>query len=428
MAAYAWMFPNPGAHLPGSLGPLLDGDGGEECRSWLKAIDEVAGDHGWSPVSPLLSQAGREEAEGVQHLWLGFFATSVVLAGLLRQAGIEARVYLGHSSGEVTALVAANALTVTDGARVLCERVRAVTETGPPRGAMLALGAGIRRVRDMCGAVDDGSLAVAVDNGPRQVVVSGQATAIRTLGLLAETVGVRATPLDIPGAYHNPMMAAAARRFAETTSEMPVRAPDTPVYSPQLGRVLRGVDDVRELLAGLLVLPVGFRQALRDLYDDGCDTFVECGARTVLSDLVTATLPPAARVVPLLPGRAAAHDLPGTIAALATPLPAGPEVAETAEVAAAPPPVATGLPPGQELVEEIRRMYADVLQYPLDVVTAQVELEAELGVSSVMQTQVFVRLLDRYGLPTPTADVRVFSYRTVEQVAELLRRLAARGR
>ena len=45
-----------------------------------------------------------------------------------------------------------------------------------------------------------------------------------------------------------------------------------------------------------------------------------------------------------------------------------------------------------------------------------------------MQTQVFVRVLDQYGLPTPSADMRVFSYRTVTQVAALLQRLAAEDR
>jgi [acyl-carrier-protein] S-malonyltransferase len=213
------------------------------------------------------------------------------------------------------------------------------------------------------------------------------------------------------------------------TAEIQVGTPDTPIYSPQLGRRLRTPGDIRELLAGLLVLPVAFRQTLRRLYDDGFGTFVECGARTVLSDLVGATLPAAARAVPLLPGPAAARAVAETIAALraAPPRPAAPP----ADAPTRPDPSRPrerALPPTPELVEQVRQAYAEVLQYPLEVIAAEAELEADLGVSSVMQTQVLVRLLDQYGLPTPSADVRLFSYRTVAQVAGLLQRLASEGR
>jgi acyl carrier protein len=58
------------------------------------------------------------------------------------------------------------------------------------------------------------------------------------------------------------------------------------------------------------------------------------------------------------------------------------------------------------------------------VIEEGAELEADLGVSSLKHTQAFVRLLDLFGLPTPGPEIRVFSYRTVGQVAELLQRLA----
>lgn len=82
------------------------------------------------------------------------------------------------------------------------------------------------------------------------------------------------------------------------------------------------------------------------------------------------------------------------------------------------------LPAGDELVARIRQVYAEVLQYPIEVIEEGAELEADLGVSSLKHTQAFVKLLDLFGLPTPGAEIRVFSYRTVGQIAGLLQQLA----
>lgn len=123
MGPCAWLFPGPGAHLVGTLGPLVDGK--VKYRALLHDVDEVCGEFGWGPVSPLLV-TGEDTGERPEHLWLGFYATSLVLANTLMDSGARAEVCVGHSSGEVTALVAAGALSVGDGARVLCERMKAV--------------------------------------------------------------------------------------------------------------------------------------------------------------------------------------------------------------------------------------------------------------------------------------------------------------
>jgi [acyl-carrier-protein] S-malonyltransferase len=434
MATCVWMFPSPGAHLAGALRSLVDGNA--EHRALLHDVDDVCGDFGWGPVSPLLL-TDEGSGECPEHLWLSFYATSLVLARILSATGVRADVCLGHSSGEVTALVAAGALNVSDGARLLCERMKAVGEADAPPGAMLAVNANVRRVRDMCGAVGDRSLAVAVDNGPRQVVVSGRADAIDLLRRLAEVIGVPATLLGIPGAYHNPMFAWAGDQFALATADIPLRQPTTPVYSPQRGRYLRTRTDIRELLNGLLVLPVGFREALMNLYDEGAETFIECGARTMLSDLVTAALPASARVVSLLPDRAAALRVPERVASLLPDAPAADlnnrgitSTLVSVPTTAHPPVPAVEiaslavLPARDELVARIRQVYADVLQYPVEVIEEDAELEADLGVSSLKHTQAFVKLLDLFSLPTPGAEIRVSSYRTVGQITGLLQQLA----
>ncbi|MGW7201059.1 acyltransferase domain-containing protein [Streptomyces chryseus] len=371
------------------------------------------------------------------HLWLGSFATSVVAARQLEAAGVPQDVVVGHSGGEVTALVVAGCLSIEDGARVLCERAKAVEGSGLPPGGMVVLRTSVRRTARLCRAIDSGHLSVAVDNGPRQVVVSGELPAIEMLEQVAEVLQIETSRLGIPDSYHNPRLAGAARRMMDELADIRLRPPLARIYSPQLGRYIANSTDAQDLLEGMLMLPVGFRQALTHLYDEGVETFIECGAKQILSNAVTNCLPTVARAVPLLASRTQAasfsdlaSDMAGrTVSVLPSPTAAAvkPLVPPKPAEPSGPPPQAHSsgrLPAEPELRDEIRRIYAEALQYPVDVVEDDVELEAELGVSSLKQTQVFVRLLDRYGLATPSSSVKIASYRTVAEVASLLRQLA----
>jgi len=418
-------------------------DGDHSLRLVLEEIDNVAGRYGWGPVSPPLTGHGEADEEHAGHLWLGFYATSMVAARALSAAGVPQDVVLGHSGGEVSALVVAGCMTVAEGAQVLCERARAVEGAGLGPGTMVVLEAPAGRVAQLCGAIDAGSVTVAVDNSPRQVVVSGAVPAVSLLERAAELLGIATTRLRIPDAYHNPRLGAAARRFAEVVSDVRLHAPLVPLYSPQMERYLQDADDVRALLKGLLVLPVRFRQALTTLHGEGVDTFIECGAKQVLGDVVPQCLPSSARAVPLLTGRTQARsfkdlaeslahgaDRPAQPKATAMParlLPEATAPAPPAVLSAEPAQKAKGrgLPEEPVLRDAVRAVYAELLEYPADVVEDDMELENELGVSSLKQTQAVTRLLDIYDLPTPGPEITVYGYRTVAEVASLLRKLGA---
>jgi acyl transferase domain-containing protein len=232
------------------------------------------------------------EEQHSSHPWLGFFATSLIVSDVLRAAGVACDVLVGHSGGEVSALlVVAGAMSAEDAACLLCERTRVVEGSGLPDSGMTALGAPVGQVRPLCAATGDASLAIAVDNGPHQVVVFGLVGGLERLERAGAALGIQATRLWVPAAYHNPILGGPARQLVERTKDIPVRAPLTRVYSPQLRRDIVTADDARDLLAGTLALPVHFREALRYVYDEGVRTFVECGGKQVLSDLVPETQP-----------------------------------------------------------------------------------------------------------------------------------------
>jgi acyl carrier protein len=77
-------------------------------------------------------------------------------------------------------------------------------------------------------------------------------------------------------------------------------------------------------------------------------------------------------------------------------------------------------PSRAELLAELSGMYATALEYPVEVFTDDVELEADLGVDSVKQTELLSRAVDRYQLPARPADFRLSDYSTMGKVADFV--------
>jgi acyl carrier protein len=104
--------------------------------------------------------------------------------------------------------------------------------------------------------------------------------------------------------------------------------------------------------------------------------------------------------------------------------PAAPPPAEAApEPAAAP---TGGRPAGrQQLFTELQAFYAEALEYPAEVFTEDVALEADLGVDSVKQTELFARTVEHYGLPSLADGLRLADFDTMGKVVDLVWSLLA---
>jgi len=510
----AFLFPGQGSYLPGLFGNLVDHF--PVIGETLSTVDDVATGLGRAPVSPMLLDADSPTLqELVDHdppaLHLAIFAASVATARLLaEEGGVAPDLLLGHSFGELTALTAAGAVSLADGAYLVAQRDESLRGSGAPRGGLVALGCGARRARDLLGALDEWDLAVAADNGPDQVAVSGPDGALARLQEVAGALGLTATRLRIPYPFHNRLMLDAADDFGERTADVPKRVPRLRVYSSLLGRYVEDVADVERVVRGHLVLPVLFLDAVRAVHADGVRRFAEAGPKGVLVDLVSRVLPDVVTAAPLrrrtdrrgllatveellerddrrapAPSRAARAPEPREDAAPARPAgrwqeraaarreqppapsryddpptpaghgryedppaPAGREQAPPTryERPAAPArgerqapdrrglpaapdrpepvPAASG-PDREQVLGTVRRLYAELVGYPEDVFESGTDLEADLGIDSIKQTEAFARITDHFGIPESAAvDVRLTGYPTVDAVADLVVELA----
>src|SRR5437868_11311350 len=194
----------------------------------------------------------------------------------------------GHSLGELAALVAAGGLKEHDGLELVALRGRLMQEAGERsgEGGMLALlGAGASDHAAELAASH--GLAVANDNCPTQVVLSGQRTALPKAAAAAKQLGLRAMEVPVTGAFHSPMMASAGPEFAAALEHVDVRSPEVPVLSAVTAEPF---DDVRGQLVEALTMPVRWRETMLGLRELGAERFIEVGPGRVLTGLLKRTL------------------------------------------------------------------------------------------------------------------------------------------
>ncbi|WP_410586445.1 acyltransferase domain-containing protein [Amycolatopsis sp. lyj-23] len=381
-------------------------------------------------------------AGDVPALSLAIFATELAVLELSRElAGVTPGLVIGHSFGEFAALTAAGALDLADGVRLVIARDRALHASRGTEGGMVALRVGRQRGSALVGALADRAVAVAAHNGYDQVVVSGPHESLNRLTALADVLEVEATRLRVPYPFHNRLLSEANRLFEAEVAGIRIRAPRVPMYSPVLGRYVETEQDGREILTSHLEREVGFLPALVTVRGDGFTRFLECGARAALTDLVNAALPGTRTAAPLRQRRTL-DELRSAFAALSAEeagsdaLPverAGAEVTPAEPVPAVPVPEAAPAPAGSSppvavagpgLLGELRTLYASAIGYPEEVFEADVELEADLGIDSIRQTELLQRARRKYGLPE-AEHVRITDYTTLASIAGLLTELGA---
>ncbi len=214
------------------------------------------------------------------------------LAGA-RELGVEGDVMAGHSLGEITALVAADAIGADDGLRLVAARGRlmqeAAEETGD--GGMTAV-----RARDdnrdvIAEVAAEAGVQIANDNAPDQLVLSGAVSALDTAEALLKERGIRGKRLPVAGAFHSPLMEPAVEPFRDAVQAIEIGEPRVPVYSCVTAEPF---DDVRVRLVEAITHPVRWLDVMRALDARGVTEFVETGPGKVLTNLVKKSLAPEA--------------------------------------------------------------------------------------------------------------------------------------
>ena len=283
--ALALVFPGQGSQSIGMLAEL------SELHPSIKTTFEEASD-GAGVDLWALSQAGPEEMLGrTEYTQPALLAAGIAVWRLWQhQGGATPAVLAGHSLGEYTALVAAGALSLKDGAHLVRIRGQLMQDAAPAGvGAMAAvLGADDALVEAVCTEASGAQVVVPANyNSPGQIVIGGDAAAVdRALALLAERGVRKAVKLAVSVPSHTPLMREAANRLAHTMAGLHWKVPALPVVQNVDAQVHASVDAICDALVRQLYLPVQWNGCVQALAARGVNRIGECGPGKVLAGLI----------------------------------------------------------------------------------------------------------------------------------------------
>ncbi|MGK0375057.1 MAG: [acyl-carrier-protein] S-malonyltransferase [Arenicella sp.] len=196
----------------------------------------------------------------------------------------------GHSLGEYTALVAAGALSFSDGVALVRDRGRYMQQAVPAgEGGMAAIiGLDDEQVIKVCAEIAGDDVLQAVNfNAPGQVVIAGSAAAIERAGPAMKAAGAkRALPLPVSIPAHSSLMSPASARLAERLAGIDVMVPNIPVLHNCNVKIAQNSDDVKANLVSQLDSPVRWVESVVTMHQQGVDLFIESGPGKVLGGMV----------------------------------------------------------------------------------------------------------------------------------------------
>lgn len=285
----AFVFPGQGSQAPG-MGQAL-AEAFAPARDLFDEIDDALSQH----LSRLMFEGPEDELMLTENAQPALLAASLAVVRVLESdggfdIGRHAAYIAGHSLGEYSALAAARALSAGDAARLVRRRGQAMQKAVPVGiGAMAALlGIDIETAREIAAAAADGQVcAVANDNGPGQIVVSGHREAVERAVALAAAQGARRSiMLPVSAPFHSPLMAPAAEVMAEALTKIRLDAPLAPVVANVTAAPTSDPAEIRELLVAQVTQMVRWRESVQVFSVEAVEEVVEVGAGRVLAGLV----------------------------------------------------------------------------------------------------------------------------------------------
>ena len=285
----AFVFPGQGSQTPG-MGQAL-AEAFPAARQLFQEVDDALS----QPLSRLMFEGPESELTLTENAQPALLAASLAVIRVLEhEAGFDigrhAAYVAGHSLGEYSALAAAGALPVCAAARLVKRRGRAMQKAVPVgEGAMAALlGLDIAAAREVAAAAAGHQVcAVANDNSPGQIVVSGDRAAVeRAVTLAAEQGARRSIMLPVSAPFHSPLMRPAADIMAEALADAALGAPTVPLVANVTAAATSDPEEIKELLIEQVTHMVRWRESVLLFAEEDVEEVVEIGVGRVLAGLV----------------------------------------------------------------------------------------------------------------------------------------------
>lgn len=276
----AFVFPGQGAQFSGMGKDLYDAY--PEARTMMLRANDILG----FSLTDVMFEGTDEELRQTRVTQPAIFLHSIVAGRLMTT--LRPNMVAGHSLGEFSALVAAEAISWEDGLRLVSQRAQAMQEACELQpGAMAAvLALADEKVVEVCDNMDD-TVVAANFNCPGQVVISGSVSGVEmACKALKEAGAKRALKLPVGGAFHSPLMQPAAERLQQAIMQTTFRTPACAVYQNVSAKAETDPKLIQKQVLEQLTAPVRWTQSVQQMIADGATHFYEFGPGDVLKGLI----------------------------------------------------------------------------------------------------------------------------------------------
>lgn len=285
MGKIAFVFPGQGAQKVGMAKDVYDAL--PQAAQLFKTADEVLG----FSISELAFEGPEEQLKQTANTQPALLTASIALFEALKSKNITPDYVAGHSLGEYSALVAANALDFEQAVAIVRARGQYMEQAVPAgQGAMAAvLGAEREPLAALCAEISATGQAVELANVncPGQIVVSGSVEGVNAVSARVKEIGgKRAIMLEVSGPFHSSLMKSAADQLSERLEAVSFRDATVPVVANVTAKTVTQGSDIQALLVEQVHSPVLWEDSVRFLIHEGVDTFIEIGPGNVLTGLI----------------------------------------------------------------------------------------------------------------------------------------------
>ena len=285
----AFVFPGQGSQAVG-MGKAL-AEAFPQARAVFDEVDAALGER----LTAIMWEGPADTLTLTENAQPALMAVSLAVMRVLEaEAGVDlkrdAQFVAGHSLGEYSALAAAGAFSISDTAKLLRIRGRAMQQAVPVgTGAMAALlGLELDAASAVAAEAAQGEVCQAAnDNGGGQVVVSGNTSAVERAVEIAKAKGAkRAMMLKVSAPFHCALMKPAADAMAEALGKTNVKPPVAPVVANVLAKPISDPQDIVRRLVEQVTGTVRWRECVAFMAAAGVTQFYEIGSGKVLTGLL----------------------------------------------------------------------------------------------------------------------------------------------
>ncbi|MDB5036500.1 MAG: (Acyl-carrier-protein) S-malonyltransferase [Bacteriovoracaceae bacterium] len=263
-----------------------------------ETVREAEANLGFS-LSHILKDGPAEKLKETEITQPALLTVSTAVGRWLKNKGIQAEIALGHSVGEYSALVYAEALSFAEAVKLVQIRGRLMQNAVPLGEAGMAalIGGNLESAQNLCKALKEETklvLEVSLLNAPGQIVISGHQKALELAVTRGREFGIRKVVLlEVSGPFHCSLLSKAGEELGMALRKAAISRPTIPVISNLTARPEKTSNEIIENLIGQVSKPVLWEDSIKFAAQNGFNHFIEVGSGAVLTGLVKKILPEA---------------------------------------------------------------------------------------------------------------------------------------